>query len=404
MSWGILLVLALVLSAWASGSEMGWISANPLHWESWRRRYPYRWRIGQFFLKYPRRLLITLLLANNLALVLFSTALSHLLFSLLGSRVSSAGQFWIDTLLGTLVLLVLGEYLPKVLFQKWQLAILPAVVPFTAAAYVLLFPFVEGVYGFTTVLFRMLGINEVAFQKPLSRESVATLVQTSEPAFQRVIDRALALSEKPVREFMVPRREVVGISIDTPIKELYEVFINTELSRLLVYENTPDRVIGYVYVRSLLRHPRTIAEVLEPVSFVPESMPATRLLEELMREKRSIAVVLDARGGMAGIVTTEDLVEEVFGEIQDEHDEPQWLEKVEAPNIYEFDARIEIDYLNEKYGLGLPTEGVVTLGGLALSYLGKIPQRSATWEAYGFRWQVIEATPQRILTLRLERL
>lgn len=402
MSWLLVGLLALLLSAWASGSEMAWVGANPLHWESWRSRYPYRWRIAQFFLRQPRRLLITLLLANNLALVAFSAALSSLLP--IPPTWGAATRFWGETLTGTLILLIAGEYLPKVLFHRWQVALLPMVVPFTALAYLGLSPLVEGVYVITGGLFRLLRLREDAFRKPLTRESFASLVQATEPGFREVLTKTLALSETSVREFMVPRREVVAIDVQAPIEELHRAFVETELSRILVYEGHPDQIVGYVYVRSLLSSPSSIREVVEPVSVVPETMPATRLLEELVRQKRSLAVVVDARGGMAGLVTTEDLVEEVLGEIQDEHDEPEWLEKVPAPDTYELDARLEIDYLNEKYGLGLPSEGAITLGGLAMSHLGQVPAQGTVWEAHGFRWEVLSATPQRLLSLRLRRL
>lgn len=401
MSWVVLTLLALLLSAWSSGSEMAWLTANPLQWETWRSRHPRRWRLARFFLQHPRRLLITLLLSNNLALVLFSAGLSHLLPL---ENLQPIQRFWVETLLGTLILLIAGEYLPKGLFQRWQLALLPAVVPFTGLVYLICAPLVEIAHSLTKAFFRLLRVEEKPLHKPLSRESFATLLQHTESDFQEVLTRTLALSETPVREIMVPRQEVVALPLDTPIEELHRVFVETELSRLLVYEGTPDRIVGYVYVRSLLRRPRSIQEILEPVSFVPETMPATRLLEELVKEKRSLAVVVDARGGMAGLVTTEDLVEEVFGDIQDEYDEPQWLERTLEPGVYEFDARIEIDYLNEKYGLDLPTKEAVTLGGLALAHLGRIPTAGTTWEAYGFRWEVLAATPQRLLTLRLRKL
>lgn len=401
MSWVVLTLLALLLSAWSAGSEMTWITANPLQWETWRSHYPYRWRIARFFLQHPRRLLITLVLFNNLSLVLFSAGLSHLLP--LGGM-EPLQKFWVETLLGTLVLLVVGEYLPKGLFQRWQLALLPTVVPFTGLVYLLFSPLVEMAHLLTTALFRLFRVEEKPLHKPLSREGFATLLQHAKSDFQDVLTRTLALSETPVREFMVPRREVVALPIQTPIEELHRIFVETELSRILIYEGTPDQIVGYVYVRSLLGRPSSIQEILEPVSFVPETMPATRLLEELVKEKRSLAVVVDARGGMAGLVTTEDLVEEVFGDIQDEYDEPQWLERTPEPGVYEFDARIEIDYLNEKYGLDLPTKEAVTLGGLALAHLGQIPAVGTSWEAYGFRWEVLAAIPQRLLTLRLHQL
>ncbi|MEN3040300.1 MAG: hemolysin family protein [Bacteroidia bacterium] len=401
MSWLLLGLLALLLSAWASGGEMAWISANPLYWEMWRIRHPRRWQIVQFFLRHPQRLLITLLIANNLALVGFSAALSAFLFPLRewGAEV----RFWVETIIGGILLLIAGEYLPKTLFRRWQAALLPAVVPFTGAMYALLFPVVEIVYWLTRSLYAAFRLREHAFYKPLSREGLSHFVETPEPHLQKVLTKALALNETPVREFMVPRPQVVAISLDASLEELRQTFIKSERSRVLVYEGDLDHIKGYVYVRSLMKRAKSIQDLVEPVSFVPESMPATRLLEQLVREKATLAVVVDARGGMAGIVTTEDLVEEVFGEIQDEHEEqPNHLERLPAPGVYELDASLEIDYLNEKYALGLPRELAVTLGGLALHFLGYIPPKGTTWEAYGFRWEVLASTPKRVLSLRLQ--
>lgn len=402
MSWLLIGIVALVWSAWASGSEMAWVSANPIHWEMWRHRHPRRWRIVQFFLSQPRRLIITLLVTNNLALVAFSAALSRLLAPL--TTWGPSATFWVETLLGGVILLIAGEYLPKALFRQWQVALLPVVVPFTGLAYGLLLPLIEPLYWLTQGGYRLLGIEERTFFKPLSRESLAHIVENPEPQLQEVLTKALALSETPVRDIMVPRREIVAVQVSTPIEALREIFTASGRSRVLVYERDLDHIVGYVYVRSLLRPAKSIRELIEPVSFVPESMPATRLLEQLVREKGALAVVVDARGGIAGIVTTEDLVEEVFGEIQDEREEPDHHERIVSPGIFELDGALEVDYLNEKYGLGLPTEPAVTLGGLAIYTLGAIPNKGATFEAYGFKWEVISATKRRIVTLRLQRI
>lgn len=402
ISWLLIGGLALMWSAWASGSEMAWVSANPLHWEMWRHRHPRRWRIVQFFLNQPRRLIITLLITNNLALVAFSAALSRLLAPL--ATWLPDANFWIETVLGSITLLIAGEYLPKALFRQWQVALLPIVVPFTGLAYVLLLPLVEPLYWLTQGGYRLLGIEERTFFKPLSRESLAHIVENPEPQLQEVLTKALALSETPVRDIMVPRREIVAVEISTPIERLWETFTTSGRSRVLVYERDLDHIVGYVYVRSLLRPAKSIRELTEPVGFVPESMPATRLLEQLVREKGALAVVVDARGGIAGIVTTEDLVEEVFGEIRDEREEPDHHERIISPDVFELDGALEIDYLNEKYNLGLPTEPAVTLGGLAVYTLGAIPSKGTTFEAYGFRWEVVNATKRRVVTLRLYKL
>lgn len=399
MWWGLLGVL-LAVSAFFSGGELAWLSHSAFQWELWRQRYPWRWRLASFFLQQPRRLLITLLIGNNLALVAFGWALSQALAPLSAYGVES---FWIETLVGTGVLFIAGEYLPKVIAYRWHRLLMPAIVPLTWFSYLLLSPLVEPLYQGMKLLFRGLRLSESQLMQASGRESLRHIFfQQAEPGFQEVLERALHLGQTPVREIMVPRHEIVAVDLSTPPAEALALLEKKGVSRLLVYEGDLDHVHGYVYVRDLLQKPQNLASVIQDLVAVPESMPASKLLELLVREKRSIALVVDARGGTTGLVTTEDLVEEVFGEIQDEHDQEKLTLKEEQPGAYVVDARWEIDALNARLHLGLPTDKAVTLGGLAMAFLGRIPQPGETWKAYGLRWTVLQASPQRLETLKLE--
>ncbi len=400
MIWWVLLALLLILSAFFSGSELAWLSHSAFQWEIWRQRYPWRWRLASFFLKQPRRLLITLLTGNNLALVAFGWGLGHALEPLAAHGIQS---FWVETLLGTGILFIGGEYLPKVIAHRWHRLLMPTIIPLTWTFYLVLSPLVEPLYRGMGLIFRWLRLSESQLMQASGRESLRHIFrQEAEPGFQEILERTLHLGQTPIRDIMVPRHEIVAVDLNTPPAEALSLLEQNGVSRLIVYEGDLDQVRGYVYVRALLQKPPDLASVLQDLVAVPESMPASKLLELLVREKRSIALVVDARGGTAGLVTTEDLVEEVFGEIQDEHDQEELLLREERPGVYIADARWEIDALNARLRLWLPAHYAVTLGGLAIHFLRHIPQPGQTWKAYGLRWTVLKATRQRLQTLKLE--
>ncbi len=403
MIWGVILMMTMLISGVFSGGEIAWLSASSLEWIHWRRKYPWRWRLVQFFLRAPRRLLITILIGSNLALITFGWTMSHLVAALTG--LPSDKRLWIETLFGAAILFVSGEYMPKIVGYRLHKALLPHLVPLLGLSYAILWPLVEPLYRLIEGAFRLLKIPAAQAEKLTGRAALLTAFsQNAEPEFRDILAKALHLSETPVREIMVPRREIAMIDIHTPAAQAVEFLKKTGFSRLLIYEEHPDQVRGYVYIRSLLQAPKHLREVVQAVVAVPESMPASKLLELMVREKRSLAIVVDARGGLAGLVTTEDLVEEVFGEIHDEHDQMPLELREEAPGTYIVDGRWEIDALNEALGLELPAQGAVTIAGLVVDALGHIPKSGESWKAYGLHWTVLKATRQRIQTVKIIRL
>jgi putative hemolysin len=400
MMWGLLFFLALLLSAFFSGSEIAYFSTSSIEWSLFRQKYPKIWRFSHPLHKYPRRLLITLLTGNNLALVLFGWAFSELLTRLL--PVGEAARFWLDTGIGTLILFTAGEYLPKIWGYRWHKFLLPGLLPLLMVSYWVLFPIVEPLYRLVEFFSRRFGGAVPPSENITGRATLlSTIAQAGEPEFREILSNALQLRETPVREIMVPRHAIAMIEINVSPAEAVEMLAKTGFSRLLVYEGDADHVRGYVYIRSLLQAPPDLRSILQEVFAVPESMPASKLLELLVQQKRSLAIVVDARGGLAGLVTTEDLVEEVFGEIQDEHDQPELLFREEAPGTYLIDGRWEIEALNKKLDLALPTKNAVTVAGLIVETLGRIPRVGESWEAYGLRWTILQATRQRIQTVKI---
>ncbi len=400
MIWLFIFLLSSLLSAFFSGSEIAYFSTSSVEWSIFRRRYARIWRLSEILHRSPRRLLITLLIGNNLALVCFGWAFSTLLERLLS--VEASMRFWLETGIGTLILFISGEYIPKILGYRWHKMLLPILLPVLTVSYWMLFPIIEPFYRLIEFSFRRLSVASPQAETITGRATLlSTIARAGEPEFREILSNALQLRETPVRDIMVPRQEIAMIEITASPAEAVEMIKKTGYSRLLVYEGDIDQVRGYVYIHALLSGPPDLRSILQEVFAVPESMPVSRLLELLVQQKRSLAIVVDARGGLAGLVTTEDLVEEVFGEIQDEHDRSGLLLREEGPKTYILDARWEIDALNKRLNLDLPSESAVTIGGLIVETLGRIPRPGETWEAYDLQWTVLQATRQRIQTIKI---
>ncbi len=401
MIWLFIFLSAILLSAFFSGSEIAYFSTSPVEWSIFRKKHNKIWRFSEPLHGTPRRLLISLLIGNNLALVSFGWAFSELLGRWLA--IETSNRFWLETGVGTLILFMAGEYVPKILAYRWHKTLLPILLPLLTISYWLLFPVVEPLYRLIELFFRYQNISPARVETITGRAILlSTIAQAGEPEFREILSNALQLRETPVRDIMVPRQEIAMIDITASPSEAIEMLKKTGYSRLLVYEGDVDQVRGYVYIHALLQSPPDLRSILQEVFAVPESMPVSRLLEVLVQQKRSLAIVVDARGGLAGLVTTEDLVEEVFGEIQDEHDQSVLLFKEEGQGTYILDARWEIDALNKKLGLSLPSENAVTVAGLIVETLGRIPRAGETWQAYGLQWTVLQANRQRIQSIKIQ--
>lgn len=401
MIWLFIFFCAILLSAFFSGSEIAYFSTSSVEWSIFRKKYKSIWHFSEPIHKEPRRFLISLLIGNNLALVTFGWAFSELVGRLLALDISH--RFWLETGVGTLILFIAGEYFPKILGYRWHKTLLPILLPLLTLSYWMLFPVVEPLYRLIEFLFRRRNMPSLQAETITGRAVLlSTIARAGEPEFREILSNALQLRETPVRDIMVPRQEIAMIEITASPSEAIELLKKTGYSRLLVYEGDVDQVRGYVYIHSLLQSPPDLRSILQEVFAVPESMPVSKLLEFLVQQKRSLAIVVDARGGLAGLVTTEDLVEEVFGEIQDEHDQSVLLFREEERGTYILDARWEIDALNKKLGLSLPSENAVTVAGLIVETLGRIPRPGETWQAYSLQWTVLQASRQRILTIKIQ--
>lgn len=409
-SWFIL-ASCILLSAFFSGMEIAFVSANKLRLELESKKGNFSSKIiSDYFLQNPSRFIGTMLVGNNIMLVIYGIYFSQLLEPfILKFTDNEINILIVQTLISTIVILFAGEFIPKALFRidpNTMLSIfaLPALL-----FYIILYPAVFLTIGLAeNILKKLLGIElpegKINFGKidldNYLREGTESHIQQEKEIEHeiQILKNALDFSEIRVRECMVPRTEIVAIDVDSSIEELRNKFIETGLSKILIYKNNIDEVIGYVHSYEMFKKPKHIRAVMLPVLIFPESMFVNDALSEFIKERKSIAVVVDEFGGTSGIVTMEDIMEELFGEIDDEHDVEDLLEKQVSDNEYIFAGRLEVDYINEKYRLKLPiSEDYETLSGLLTTYHGSIPHKNETiWIEDKYMFKISSASDTKV--------
>lgn len=380
----LVVVLCLITCAFFSGIEIAFLSANKLRIELQSKQGSYTAAILAKYIKTPSDFISTVLVANNLALVIYGIYMGQMLDVAIGDLIESAIlKFSLITVVSTSIVLVIAEFLPKSLFRINPDFILNALVLPFRIFHLLLWPLIFFVKKVSSVLLRLLTRASVAENTPVFSKVdldnyIALLENTGQSENNdldtEVFRNALDFSDVKVRDFMIPRTELIAVSIDDSIDDLKRVFIESSLSKILVYRENIDNIIGFVHHSEMLDHPETITQALKPVLIVNESMYAHDVLRDFIQKRRSIAVVVDEFGGTAGIATLEDVVEEIFGEIEDEFDTEELTEKVISEDHFIFSARLEIDYLNEKYNLNFPLGDYNTLGGYVIHICEKIPR------------------------------
>lgn len=416
MEASLIILFALIASAFFSGLEIAFITSNKLRIELESKQGNISAKVLSYFNRFPSRYLGTMLLGNNIALVIFSIYMDEKLEPAFHFFISSKIIIVIcSTIISTLIILITAEYLPKNLFRinpnkSLTLFWFPLTLVFG-----ILYPFVL----FTT------GISEFILSKifrvKLEKENTAfTMIDldnylregTSAHEHRKEVDHeiqifqnALDFSSVKARECMIPRTEIIGLDADNSIDLLKQKFVQTRLSKILIYSGTIDNIIGYVYSKELFKKPKDIRSILLPVSVVPETMPASELLTVFIQQRKSIAVVVDEFGGTSGMLTMEDVMEEIFGEIEDEHDKEEMIEKQISDIEFIFSARLETDYINDKYNLKLPIlDNFETIGGLIMHYHESIPKENDVITIDNFVFTIITATRTRIDQVNLKLL
>lgn len=408
-----IILFALGLSAVFSGSEIAFISANKLRMELLKKKGGRRAKILADFFENPSNFLGVMLVGNNIALVVFTALITHLFTPWVDWMVGEGLlSLLVNTLLITIIVLIFGEFLPKTLFRlyanevlvflayplrvlQWILAI-PASITLAFANFVIKLIFKAPVYEPSQV-FTRLDLEELIMD-PRTSES-------EEEIDKELFGKALNLKDVRVRDCMVPRTEIEYIDVNADLQELEQLFRETKLSRIIVVENDVDNVLGYVHHQQLLKNPESIRKLNLTIPFVPEVMRVSELLNRFIKQRINIACVVDEFGGIAGLITLEDILEELFGEIEDEHDQEEYVETRIGEGEYIFSGRLEIDYLNEKYeDLDFPEGDYHTLSGYLVTTIETIPEQGAEIELDGYRFILELVSDTKIETIRVIKL
>lgn len=412
MELAIIIISTILASAFFSGIEIAFISSNRFHIELEQQKGTFIYRIVGYLVNYPSRFIAAMLVGNNIALVIYGFFMPQVLDPYIPIE-NPYLLLLVQTILSTILILIFAEFLPKAIFSTNANALLEFFALPSGFFYFLFAPVVWLMIGISNFVMKyIMGMEEEEGQKAFNKVDLENYIsERTEASDEReevdheiqIFRNALDFSERKAREFMVPRTEIVAMDLSDTIEALSEEFISSNLSKILIYKGTVDNIIGYVHSFELFKKPKNIRSILRPVSFLPESMPAHETLNLLMRERRSIAVVLDEFGGTSGLVTVEDVVEEIFGEIDDEHDTEELLEQEVQPGEYLFSARQEIDYLNEKYHLNLPEEeGYNSLGGLIINHLESIPEKGEELRIPGYHLSMEAVSNSKIEIVRLK--
>lgn len=408
------ILICLLLSAFFSGVEIAFLTSNKLRIEIDKSKKGVTQALIDLFISHSGMYITTLLVGNNVVMVIYGIFMSDLLVKQFEFLHLSIGvELFVETLVSTLIILVFAEFLPKTVFRLRSNLFLKLFSVPVFLFYLLFFPlsyFSVWLGGWLLRIFtgRKLGHKEPnrAFGKVdlnnLIEEGEVNARQEEEMHEIKLFRNALDFSEVKLRECIVPRPDVVALSIDSSIEELTQLFIDTGLSRILIYKESIDDIIGYVHISTLFKDPPTIAKALSRVLIVPETMSAQRLLNLFIRDQKSVAVVVDEFGITAGIVTIEDIMEEIFGEIEDEHDHLNLKEVMISEQEYIFSGRLEVDYLNEKYHLDLEErEEYETLAGLVLYFNQSIPQEGETIVVNDLTFKILSVKNARIEEIKV---
>ncbi|SHI60594.1 Hemolysin, contains CBS domains [Mesonia phycicola] len=419
----IIIISSLILSAFFSGMEIAYVSSNKIHIEIEKKQDGFLAKILDRLTKKPSKFIATMLVGNNIALVIYGFYMGDLLvnwLSQMGPFDTAFFNYWItdgliitQTLISTIVILFTAEFLPKVFFQIYansmlKLFALPAY--FFYIFFTFISSFVIWISDLVLKLFFKTDGDEVqlAFSKVELGNYITEQMETAEDDDEvdseiQIFKNALEFSEVKTREVMIPRNEIISVDISESPKNLTKIFTETGLSKILVYRETNDDIIGYIHSFELFKNPKDLQSVLMSVLYIPETMLVKDVLNVLIKKRKSIAVVIDEYGGTSGMLTVEDIVEELFGEIEDEHDSVVLIEEQFSENKYKFSARMEVDYINETYKLNLPEEeNYETLGGWIVNHTEEIPEQGGTVYIEQFRITIVEVSNTKIELVELE--
>lgn len=405
-----------MLSAFFSGMEIAFISSDRIFLEIEKNQGNIIARILTRITETPSKFIAAMLVGNNISLVVYGIFMGDRIISLMYPGADEANLsltiLFYQTLISTVIILLTAEFLPKVFFQLYANKLIKLFIIPAAAFYYLFYPITFFVIkitdGVLLLFFKTAAeVAEISFSKGELGDYIVKQVESVSDKEKldseiQIFQNALEFSDLKAREVMVPRAELVAIDIDKDIQELKELFMTTGLSKIPVYQNSVDDILGYVHAFELLKKPASIRSILLPVEFIHEPLPINEVLNRLTRKRKSLAVVLDEYGGTSGIITVEDIVEELFGEIEDEHDQVDHYELKVSETEFEFSARLEVDYLNTTYGFSFPEEEFYeTLGGLIVHFTEEIPQQGDVFSLAQYEFKILEVSSTKIERIHL---
>ena len=405
----IIILVTIFLSAFFSGLEIAFVSANKLHIELEKKRKGYIPKILSRLTKDSSKFITTMLVGNNISLVIYSYFMGKVIVDYY-----AINSILLQTVISTILILVTAEFLPKAIFRVYANESLKIFAIPAYFFYVVLYFFSFFISGISDLLLKFIfRTDKDSQQTAFSKEELGNYIteqleigNDSEDEIDseiQIFQNALEFQKVKAREIMVPRTEMLAIEIHESVLKLSESFINSGYSKILVYKTSLDDIIGHVNAFELFKKPKTIKSILLPVEIVPESMMINDVLNSLMKKRKSIAIVVDEYGGTSGMITVEDIVEELFGEIEDEHDVQELTNKKISETVFKLSARLEIDFLNEEYNLSIPKdEAYETLGGFIIDHTESIPEKDAVLYILNYKITIISVSSSKIDEIHLK--
>lgn len=407
------IIITMVFSAFFSGMEIAFVSSNRMLAEMDKERNGFTQRIISLFYAHPNGFVSTMLVGNNIALVIYGILIARLFDNTIFAGMDAGFTVPADTILSTLIVLFTGEFLPKTLFKANPNRLLAVFSPFAYICYVVLWPISKFSTFLSKVILRVfsLKMDDESADDGFSKVDLDYLVQSSIDNAEKdsdindevkIFQNALDFSDTKVRDCMVPRTEIQAVDWDASLEELQQKFVESGNSKIVVYKEDIDHIEGYIHSSELFRSPKKWQDHIRTMPFVPETMQAQKLMKIFLQQKKTLGVVVDEFGGTSGLVSLEDIVEEIFGDIEDEHDSTKYVAKQTADGDYLLSARLEIDKVNEMFDLDLPeSDEYMTIGGLILHEYQSFPKLNEVVKFDKYEFKIIKSTSRKIELVQL---
>ena len=407
------IIITMVFSAFFSGMEIAFVSSNRMLAEMDKERNGFTQRIISLFYAHPNGFVSTMLVGNNIALVIYGILIARLFDNTIFAGMDAGFTVPADTILSTLIVLFTGEFLPKTLFKANPNRLLAVFSPFAYICYVVLWPISKFSTFLSKVILRVFGLkmDDESADYGFSKVDLDYLVQSSIDNAEKdsdindevkIFQNALDFSDTKVRDCMVPRTEIQAVDWDASLEELQQKFVESGNSKIVVYKEDIDHIEGYIHSSELFRSPKKWQDHIRTMPFVPETMQAQKLMKIFLQQKKTLGVVVDEFGGTSGLVSLEDIVEEIFGDIEDEHDSTKYVAKQTADGDYLLSARLEIDKVNEMFDLDLPeSDEYMTIGGLILHEYQSFPKLNEVVKFDKYEFKIIKSTSRKIELVQL---